>query len=147
MTWHLQHLYGVLKINPLKHSKILWKAGLKEGKIWKIKKRLQKVVFQASQGHGNHELKMGVPTGIWSIQTRPTQHSAVNGECAHWALPLSDKLLSMTGSGRREDTVCGMWSHGPRCLLPCPSMSSEAACLGCLPGWTVLRDPDLSAYR
>ena len=35
----------------------------------------------------------------------------------------------------------------PTCLLPCPSMRSEAACVGCLPGWTVPRDPDLSAYR
>ena len=34
----------------------------------------------------------------------------------------------------------------PTCLLPCPSMRSEAACVGCLPGWTVPRDPDLSAY-
>ena len=57
--------------------------------------------------------------------------------------------------------ICGkqVWSHGPRwrpgplsgsvnptCLLPCPSMHSEAACVGCLPGWTVPRDPDLSAY-
>ncbi|KRX95849.1 hypothetical protein T12_16844 [Trichinella patagoniensis] len=25
----------------------------------------------------------------------------------------------------------------PTCLLPCPSMRSEAACVGCLPGWTV----------
>jgi hypothetical protein len=24
------------------------------------------------------------------------------------------------------------------CLLPCPSMRSEAACVGCLPGWTVV---------
>ena len=39
-----------------------------------------------------------------------------------------------------------MWPHGPSCLLPCPSMLSEAACMGCLPGWTVPRDPDLSAY-
>jgi hypothetical protein len=34
----------------------------------------------------------------------------------------------------------------PTCLLPCPSMHSEAACMGCLPGWTVPCDPDLSAY-
>jgi hypothetical protein len=34
----------------------------------------------------------------------------------------------------------------PTCLLPCLSMHSEAACMGCLPGWTVPRDPDLSAY-
>jgi hypothetical protein len=36
--------------------------------------------------------------------------------------------------------------HGPRCLLPCPSMCSEAACVGCLPGCTVPHDPDLLAY-
>ena len=57
--------------------------------------------------------------------------------------------------------ICGkqVWSHGPRwrpgplsgsvnptCLLPCPSMRSEAACVGCLPGWAVPHDPDLSAY-
>jgi hypothetical protein len=34
----------------------------------------------------------------------------------------------------------------PTCLLPCPSMRSEAACVGCLLGWTVPRDLDLSAY-
>ena len=34
----------------------------------------------------------------------------------------------------------------PTCLLPCLSMCNEAACVGCLPGWTVLRDGDLSAY-
>jgi hypothetical protein len=46
-----------------------------------------------------------------------------------------------------------MWEAGaaagpvkPTCLLPCPSMHSEAACVGCLPGWTIPRDPDLSAY-
>ena len=33
--------------------------------------------------------------------------------------------------------------YGSRCLLPCLSMRSEAACVGCLPGWTVPRDPDL----
>ena len=34
----------------------------------------------------------------------------------------------------------------PTSLLPCPSMRSEAACVGCLPGWTVPCDRDLSAY-
>jgi hypothetical protein len=34
----------------------------------------------------------------------------------------------------------------PTCLLPCPSMLSEAACVGCLPGWTVSHNWDLSAY-
>ena len=38
-----------------------------------------------------------------------------------------------------------VWPHGPSCLLPCLSMHSVAACVGCLPGWTIPCDPDLSA--
>jgi hypothetical protein len=34
----------------------------------------------------------------------------------------------------------------PTCLLPCLNMHNEAAYVGCLPGWTVHRDSDLSAY-
>ena len=34
----------------------------------------------------------------------------------------------------------------PTCLLPSLNMRSEAACVGCLPGWTVPCDRDLSAY-
>ena len=30
-------------------------------------------------------------------------------------------------------------------LLPCLSMHSVAACVGCLPGWTIPCDTDLSA--
>jgi hypothetical protein len=40
-----------------------------------------------------------------------------------------------------------VWRRGPSWLLPRPSMRSEAVCVGCLPGWTVPRDPDLSACR
>ena len=32
------------------------------------------------------------------------------------------------------------------CLLPCLNMHSEKTCVGCLPGWTVPRDLDLSTY-
>ena len=39
-----------------------------------------------------------------------------------------------------------VWRRGPSWLLPRPSMRSEAVCVGCLPGWTVPRDWDLSAY-
>jgi hypothetical protein len=44
-----------------------------------------------------------------------------------------------------------MWEAGvatwAKMFTVLPSMRSEAACMGCLPGWTVPRDPDLSAYR
>ena len=34
----------------------------------------------------------------------------------------------------------------PTCLLPCPNMRSETACISCLPSSIIPRDLDLSAY-
>jgi hypothetical protein len=48
-----------------------------------------------------------------------------------------------------EGIYGGVWEAGAAAgpLKPtCPSMRRKAACLGCLSGWTVPCDPDLSAY-
>lgn len=115
---NLEHTYGLLQINPLKHSKIPWKAGLKEGKVWRIRKGLEKVVFQACQGHGNHELKMVF--GLHKLDPPSIQLWMENVFMV--ALPLSDKLLSMTGYGRRKtrylvlptDELASLYSFTPR---------------------------------
>ena len=64
---------------------------------------------------------------------------------------LEDIILSEVTQSQKKSL--DMWEAGvvagpvkPTCLLPCLSIRSEAACVGCLPGWTVPRDPDLSAY-
>lgn len=53
----MEHPYGLLKINPLKHSKVLWKAGLKEGKIWKTRKGLEKLSFKNAKAMAIMNLK------------------------------------------------------------------------------------------
>jgi hypothetical protein len=66
---------------------------------------------------------------------------------------LCPRLTLNTGICMHAFVATYLWEAGaaagpmkPTCLLPCLSMCSEAACVGCLPGWTVPRDQDLSAY-
>lgn len=63
---------------------------------------------------------------------------------------MSEAKRGGTGRGQgkiqphKDDTLRAAGPVKPTGLLLCPG--SEAACVGCLPGWTVPRDPDLSAY-